>query len=75
MILQLNPTIPVDTPKGPGWAHFIFEHGDEHHIQWHVAIDATGEWWTFNNPDVRIQHNLTMGRKPQEYKWGKQWKS
>lgn len=63
MILQLSPTIPLETPKGKGWAHFIFEHGDEHHIQWFVAIDETGEWWVFQNPDVRIQQNWTMGRR------------
>lgn len=62
MILQLEPTLPLETPRGPGYAHFLIEHGDEHHIQWVCFLDDTGECWTFNNPDIRIQHNITMGR-------------
>jgi hypothetical protein len=25
MILQLDPTIPLDTPRGPAYAHFLIE--------------------------------------------------
>lgn len=73
MILQLSPTLPVETPKGLGWAHFLIENGDEHHLQWVVAIDDSCEFWTFENPDVRIQHNITMGRIKKDYKWREQW--
>ena len=61
-MLQLNPTIPVNTPKGSGYALFVQDYGPEHHLLWTVAIDATGEIWTFANPEVRAQKNITMGR-------------
>ena len=61
MILQLNPTIPLETPKGKGYALFLINPSDEHHLQWVVALDS-GEIWTFQNPEVRMQNNITMGR-------------
>ena len=62
MIVQLSPTVPLLTPKGPMTAFFLIEHGDEHHLQWVCFHDETGECWTWQNPDVRIQNNTTMGR-------------
>jgi len=61
-ILQLNPPIPLDTPKGPGLAWLVLDYGAEHHLMWTVAIDGTGELWTFSNPEVRAQKNITLGR-------------
>ena len=63
MILQLNPPIPVSTPKGDGLAWVLIDYGAEHHLMWVVAIDATGELWTYQNPEVRAVKNITMGRK------------
>jgi hypothetical protein len=63
MILQLSPTIPMVTPKGKGFALFLINPSDEHHLQWVVAQD-TGEIWTWQNPEVRMQTNITMGRMP-----------
>jgi hypothetical protein len=62
MILQLNPPIPMMTPKGAGLAWLVLDYGAEHHLMWTVAIDETGEVWTFANPDVRALTNITMGR-------------
>ena len=62
MLLQLNPPIPLQTPKGNGVAWFVTDNGMEHNLEWTVAIDATGEIWTFQNPEVRAQKNITMGR-------------
>ena len=64
MILQLDPAIPMDTPKGPGYAHFLIDYSQEHHLMWVVFIDQTGECWTFQNPEVRLQQNPTLGRMP-----------
>jgi hypothetical protein len=61
---QLVPTIPLDTPKGKGFAHGVIDYGQEHHLLWVVFIDATGECWTFPNPVVRLQSNQTMGVVP-----------
>lgn len=61
MLLQLNPIIPIETPKGKGQALLVIDYGSEHHLMWVVAIDGTGEIWTFPNPEVRAQENITMG--------------
>ena len=63
MIQQLNPPIPLDTPKGSGWAHFIIDYGQEHDLQWVCFIDDTRECWTFLNKDIKIQANYTMHRE------------
>lgn len=60
---QLDPPIPLSTPKGDGLAWIVIDYGAEHNLMWVVAIDATGEIWTFANPEVRALKNITMGRK------------
>jgi hypothetical protein len=62
MILQLNPVIPLETPKGKGFAHFILDYSQEHEMIWVVFIDSTGECWSFRNPEIRLQKNMTFGR-------------
>lgn len=63
MMLQLNPPIPLVTPKGNGWAFFMIERSQEHHIEWVVFLDDSGQCWTFANPEVRLQTNYTMMRR------------
>lgn len=62
MILQLNPPIELETPKGKGLAWFVIDYGVEHNLMYTVAINETGEIWTFPNPEVRATKNITMGR-------------
>lgn len=62
-MLQLNPAIPVTTPRGPGQAHFLIDYSPEHDLCWVVFLDESGECWTFRNPEIRAQKNLTLGRK------------
>lgn len=62
MITQLNPPIPLDTPKGKALAHFVIDYGPEHNLMWVTFVDATGECWTWPNPKVRAQKNISMGR-------------
>lgn len=62
MITQLNPPIPLDTPKGKALAHFVIDYGPEHNLMWVTFVDATGECWTWPNPKIRAQKNITMGR-------------
>jgi len=62
MILQLNPQIPVMTPKGSGQAVLIIDYSEEHHILWTVFLDEGGECWTFKNSEIRGIPNQTMGR-------------
>ncbi len=63
MIVQLNPPIPLETPKGRGMAHIIIDYSTEHSLIWQVFIDATGESWLFRNEEVRLQPNWTFGRR------------
>jgi hypothetical protein len=62
MILQLDPPLPLDTPKGKGLAHLVIDYGVESDLCWTVFIDSTGEVWTFRNQEVRAQKNITFGR-------------
>jgi len=63
MILQLNPPIPVFiVGKGKGYAQALIDNGPEHHLQWTVFMDETGECWTVENPQIRAQNNITLGR-------------
>ena len=61
-VTQLNPPLPLETPRGTGLAHFMIDYGPEHHLMWTVFIDATGECWTFQNPEIRAIKNVTLGR-------------
>jgi hypothetical protein len=60
---RINPPLPLFTPKGRGLAHFVIDYGFETHLTWVVFLDMNGECWSFQNPDVRMQKNITHGRK------------
>lgn len=62
MILQLNPPLPLVTPKGKCLAHFLIDYGMEHHLYWTVFLDDSHEIWTFSNAEVRADINPTYGR-------------
>jgi hypothetical protein len=61
-LIQLNPPIPVSTPKGSALAHLVIDYGIEHNLMWVCFQDDTGECWTWENRDIRAQKNLTIGR-------------
>lgn len=61
-MLQLNPPLPLLTPKGEGLAYLVNDLGPEHDLQWTVFMDDSGEIWTFMNRDVRASKNITMHR-------------
>lgn len=63
MITQLNHPLPLITPKGNGWAHFLIDYGIEHDLIWVVFQDDTGECWSWLNRDIKIQSNITLNRK------------
>jgi hypothetical protein len=54
-ILQLDPPIPVITPKGD-------DYGPEYNLLWVCFLDDSGECWTYDNTQIRAQKNITMGR-------------
>ena len=61
-ILQLDPPLPVVTPKGDGYAHVLIDYGPEFNLLWVCFLDDSGECWTYDNTQVRAQKNVTMGR-------------
>jgi hypothetical protein len=63
VILQLNPVLEVDTPKGRGHAEFLIDYGPEADLLWVVVMRDTGEIWTLRNADIRATANVSIGRK------------
>jgi hypothetical protein len=61
-MLQLNPPLPVVTPKGKGLAHILIDYGTEHDLVW-VVFQENGECWSYRNQDIRADENVTFGRK------------
>lgn len=61
-MIQLNPPLPLNTPKGKAWAHFVIDYGMEHDLLWVCFQDDSGECWTWNNKDITIQKNITFNR-------------
>jgi hypothetical protein len=63
VILQLEPVLEVDTPKGRGHAEFLLDYGPEADLLWVVVMRDTGEIWTLRNADLRATANVSIGRK------------
>jgi hypothetical protein len=42
MLTQLNPPLPLETSKGPGWAHFVIDYGPEAALLWVVSWTPMG---------------------------------
>jgi len=66
MILQLNPPVPIETPRGPSLAHGWIDYGPEYSLIWIAFDDATGQAWLWPNEKIRAQKNITMGRMSPE---------
>ncbi len=62
MIIQLDPQIPMLTPKGNAQAILVIDYSEEHDLKWVCIQDDTGEVWTWSNDQVRGFKNVTMGR-------------
>jgi hypothetical protein len=60
---QLNPPLWLYIPEfeAYGLAHFVENHGLEHHLYWTVFMD-NGEIWTLPNNRVRAGYNNTLDR-------------
>lgn len=59
MILQLNPSILVETPLGQGMALFIIDYGMHQNTCWVVALSKDGVIKHFDCNDVIISTNFT----------------
>lgn len=66
-LLQLNPPIPLNTPKGEGLAVLVIDYGPDFDLWWTVVIskgEFAGQIWTYSNAEVRGVPNITLGRHP-----------
>ena len=63
MFTQLDPPIPLDTPKGAGLAMAVIDYGLEHSLLWVVALDESREIWCVPNSEARAQKNWSAGRR------------
>ena len=61
MILQLNPSILVNTPLGVGQAIFIIDYGMHQNTCWIVALQNNGVIKHFDCNDVILGTNYTYG--------------
>lgn len=59
MILQMNPTIYVDTPLGRGHALFIIDYGMHQNSCWVVTLEDNGFVKHFDANDIIICTNFT----------------
>ncbi len=59
MILQLNPTLLVETPLGRGHAIFIIDYGMHQNTCWVVALEKDGVVKHFDCNDVILATNFT----------------
>jgi hypothetical protein len=62
VIHDIDPPLPMETPKGNGWARFVIDYGFEHDLVWVIFMDNQ-QCWTVPNPEVRIAKNWTGGRR------------
>lgn len=60
--LELREPIPMNTPKGFGYAKFFLIKGAESDNVWTVFLD-NGEIWDVPNPDIRLLPNWTLDRQ------------
>jgi hypothetical protein len=61
-IVRIDPAIPLSTPKGTAYAHFLIDYGIEDNLHWVCFQDDTGECWTWDNSKVRATKNITVNR-------------
>ena len=61
MILQLKPSILVETPLGTGQAIFIIDYGMHQNTCWVVALQNDGVIKHFDCNDVILSTNYTYG--------------
>ena len=66
MIIQLNPTIYVDTPLGKGHAIFLIDYGMHQNTCWVVALESNGIVKHFDCNDIIVCTNFTYNINIQE---------
>ena len=67
MIVQCSPVVPVDTPRGPADVFFLIDYGRDAQLLFVCFIRETGESWTFESREVRLEKNVTSGVRANEF--------
>jgi hypothetical protein len=64
MILQLEPMLPIYrvSDNMEGFAFLVIDYSQEHDLLFTCAMDD-GEIWTLSNLEIRMQENISLGRK------------
>ena len=67
-MLQLNPTLPItrNLDNMKGYAIAIIDYSQEHDLLFVCTMD-NGEIWTYNNKDIKVQKNISLNRKTDDY--------
>ena len=61
MILQLDPSLLVETPLGTGQALFLIDYGMHQNTCWVIALVSNGIIKHFDCNDVILSTNYTYG--------------
>ncbi len=61
MIHELRQQLPLETTLGKARAFMVIDYGSEANLLWVCFMNDTGECRTFQNQDVRLEKNETMG--------------
>lgn len=59
----LPEMLPVWTPLGRAYAYAVIDAGPVSDLQWICWMRESGECWTFRNPYIRLEENITLGVK------------
>lgn len=64
MILQLNPTLPINRVSDgmSGYAFLVIDYSQEHDLLFTCAMQ-NGEIWTLSNKEIRMQDNISLDRR------------
>ena len=64
MMLQLNPMLPIIRVSNnmKGFAFLVIDYSQEHDLMFTCAMN-NGEIWTLRNSEIRMEQNITLGRK------------
>jgi len=66
MILQLNPTMPVETPRGLSECWALIWESPEREMLFLCIDDASGQFWIWDQQKVRGCKNITLRRENPE---------
>ena len=58
--------IHVSTPMGLGTAFAVIDYSQEHFLHFVVGLDSDGSIHIFDNRDVKLQWNPSLGRIPHD---------